>query len=97
MTNDERHVDGNAIGGLLAEAFGQEMTDARGCCGSCGSVRHLGEIIVYRGMGDVMRCPSCGVVVMVAVTIGSRSRFHLVGLRWLEPSPRAEAGTSIRP
>ncbi len=27
---DDAHVDGNAIGGLLIEVFGQEMTDALG-------------------------------------------------------------------
>ena len=33
---DDNHVDGNAMGGLLMDVFGQEMTDARGCCASCG-------------------------------------------------------------
>ena len=31
MTSDA-HLDGNAMGGLLIEVFGQEMTDALGCC-----------------------------------------------------------------
>ena len=30
-------VDGNAIGGLLHEVFGTEMTDAASVCGSCGA------------------------------------------------------------
>ena len=29
-------VDGNAIGGLLYEVFGTEMTDAVSVCGTCG-------------------------------------------------------------
>ena len=30
-------LDGNAIGGLLIEVFGTEMTTAAGTCGSCGT------------------------------------------------------------
>lgn len=32
------HVDGNALGGLLNELFGRDMTDQLGCCGGCGNV-----------------------------------------------------------
>ena len=85
MTDD--HVDGNAIGGVLMELFGREMTDAHGSCANCGSVHQVGEMMVYRGMGDVVRCPTCGNVVIVAVTIGERTRVHLDALRWLEPPP----------
>jgi hypothetical protein len=42
-------------------------------------------MIVFQGMGDVMRCPTCGNVVIVAVTIEERTRVHLDALRWLEP------------
>jgi hypothetical protein len=83
MTDD--HVDGNAIGGMLLELFGREMTVVRGCCANCGSVHQVGEMIVFQGMGDVMRCPTCGNVVIVAVTIEERTRVHLDALRWLEP------------
>lgn len=84
---DETHVDGNALGGLLMEVFGREMTDVRGCCATCGKVHPMGAMIVHRGMGDVVRCPSCGNVVVVAVTIRGQTRVHLDALRWLEPSP----------
>ena len=30
---DATHVDGNALGGLLTEVFGREMTDAHGRLG----------------------------------------------------------------
>jgi uncharacterized Zn finger protein len=86
---DETHLDGNALGGLLHEVFGREMTDARGCCGTCGTVNHVGRMLVYRGPGDVMRCPTCGSVVIVAVTIHDRTRVHVSSLRWLEPIPRS--------
>ena len=86
MTN-ERHVDGNAIGGLLLELFGREMTDALGCCATCGSNNAVGAMLVYRSAGDVMRCPTCGNVVMVAVTSPGRTRVYLSAMRWLEPGP----------
>jgi hypothetical protein len=82
---EDTHVDGNALGGMLLEVFGREMTDAHGCCAACGSVHAIGTMIVYRGAGDVMRCPTCDNVVVVATTIHERIRVHLAGVRWLEP------------
>lgn len=92
---DERHVDGNALGGLLQEVFGREMTDALGCCAACGSVHALGAMIVYRGAGDVMRCPTCDDVVVVATTVHERTRISIAGIRWLEPS-QPDDGSPIR-
>ena len=86
---DETHLDGNALGGLLHEVFGREMTDARGCCASCGTVNQVGRMLVSRGPGDVMSCPTCGSVVIVAVAIGDRIRVHVSSLRWLEPIARS--------
>jgi hypothetical protein len=84
MTTDA-HVDGNATAGLLMELFGREMTDARGCCAACGVVNRLGALIVYnRGPGEVVRCPDCGAVVLVAVERPGGLRFHVAGLRWVE-------------
>jgi hypothetical protein len=36
-------VDGNAIGGLLHEVFGSEMTTTVSVCGTCGTARQVGE------------------------------------------------------
>ena len=83
---DETHVDGNALGGTLMEVFGREMTDANAACATCGKVHAMGAMLVYRGAGDVVRCPTCGNVVVVAVTIHQRIRVHLTALRWIEPS-----------
>jgi Family of unknown function (DUF6510) len=61
-------LDGNAIGGLLLEVFGAEMTTAEGTCGSCGAVALVAELAVYRpDLGTVVRCPSCDAVLMVFV------------------------------
>jgi hypothetical protein len=89
MTEDT-HVDGNALGGLLLEVFGREMTDTRGCCAVCGKIHPIGAMRVYRSLGDVVRCPSCGNVVAVAVTIHEHTRVHLSGVRWLM-TPQAVA------
>jgi uncharacterized Zn finger protein len=83
---DDAHVDGNALGGMLMEVFGREMTDTHGSCASCGSVHAVGAMMVYRSAGDVMRCPTCGNVVAVVATIRERTRVHLTGMRWLEPT-----------
>jgi hypothetical protein len=86
---DETHLDGNAVGGVLIDAFGREMTDARGCCGACGTVNPLGALHAYtRAPGDVLRCPVCGNVVMVAVALPAAVRVSFVALRWMEPAPR---------
>jgi hypothetical protein len=85
MIEGPRHVDGNAVGGLLIEAFGREMTVARECCGECGAVRELGALLAYvGGPGQVLRCPDCGSVLMVAVRIEGRLRLSARTIAWLE-------------
>jgi hypothetical protein len=84
MTSDN-HVDGNAMGGLLMDVFGREMTDAHGCCASCGTVNALAAMMVYRsGPGDVLRCPACASVVIVAASLREGPRVYMSSLRWLE-------------
>ncbi len=52
--------DGNAAAGVLADAFGREMTLAWVVCGACRSAGPLGGLAVYaHGMGTVVRCPEC--------------------------------------
>jgi hypothetical protein len=92
MTSDN-HVDGNAMGGLLMDVFGREMTDALGSCANCGSTHVMAELIVYRsGPGDVLRCPSCQTVLIVATPAPTGPRIYFSSLRWLAPStdPRAQ-------
>lgn len=82
----ESHVDGNAIGGLLVEVFGREMTDARGCCAVCGAVNAVGALVVYRsGPGDVVRCPRCTTVLLVATPLPIGPQVWFAALRWLGP------------
>jgi hypothetical protein len=84
MTGDS-HVDGNALGGLMTDVFGREMTDARGCCAECGAINALGALVAYtRAPGDVLRCPACGTVMLVAVSLPAGVRVSVVAVRWME-------------
>jgi len=77
-------VDGNAIGGLLIEVFGTEMTTAVGTCAGCGSTSQVAELAVYRpGLGTVVRCRSCDNVLMVFVKIRDVTCVDMMGLAQL--------------
>jgi len=74
-------VDGNAIGGLLYEIFGTEMTGAACVCGSCGAAHRVAEQVVYlRAPGTVVRCRSCGSVLMVLVKVHDLTCVDLLGV-----------------
>jgi hypothetical protein len=74
-------VDGNAIGGLLREVFGTEMTSAASICGGCGAACLVAELMVYvRAPGTVVRCRSCDSVLMVFVQVHDRICVDLLGL-----------------
>ena len=80
-------LDGNAIGGLLQEVFGSEMTAATGTCASCGRVGPVAETVVYlRAPGTVVRCRTCGNVLMVFTEVRSRKCVDLQGLAALQAS-----------
>jgi hypothetical protein len=51
MSEDPRWLDGNALGGLLQELFGAEMTAAPHTCQSCGTERPVAAHRVYLGAG----------------------------------------------
>ncbi len=74
-------LDGNAIGGLLIDVFGTEMTTAAGTCASCGSVSQVAELAVYRhGLGTVVRCRVCDAVLMAFVQVRGVTCVDLQGL-----------------
>jgi hypothetical protein len=74
-------VDGNAIGGLLHEVFGTEMTAAPAVCGNCGDARPVAELAVYlQAPGTVVRCRTCDSILMVFVTVHDRRCVDLQGL-----------------
>lgn len=80
-------LDGNAIGGLLIEIFGAEMTTATAVCDHCGAVAAVAEVVVYlEAPGTVVRCRSCNTVLMVVVDVRGTKCVDLRGLASLEAS-----------
>jgi len=76
---DERKLDGNAAGGLLAEIFMLETTTAQGACDRCGTVAHVGEAMAYlTEIGTVLRCTSCD---NALVRVAQNPRGHFLDLR----------------
>jgi hypothetical protein len=74
-------VDGNAIGGLLRQVFGTEMTGAASVCGNCGDAGPVAGLAVYlRAPGTVVRCRTCDSVLMAFVTVRDRTCVDLRGL-----------------
>jgi hypothetical protein len=74
-------LDGNAIGGLLIEVFGTEMTTAVGTCAGCGATSQVAELAVYQpGLGTVVRCRHCDNVLMVFVQAHGVTCVDLWGL-----------------
>jgi hypothetical protein len=81
---DMQAVDGNAIGGLLIELFGTDMTAAVGTCGACGTAGPVAEMAVYQArLGTVVRCRACDHVLMVFVEVRGVHCVDLLGLSQL--------------
>jgi hypothetical protein len=81
---EEAVLDGNAIGGMLIELFGTEMTTAVGTCGVCGTTGQVAELLVYRpGPGTVVRCRVCDNVLMVFVEVRGMTCVDMRGLAQL--------------
>jgi Family of unknown function (DUF6510) len=82
---DDSALDGNAIGGLLHEVFGTEMTTAQTTCAHCGSIAQVAEAVVYLSApGTVMRCRTCTSVLAVVVRKQETSCVDLSGLAALQ-------------
>ena len=63
-------LDGNAIGGLLSDVFGAELTVAATVCAHCGAHSVMAESVVYLGgPGAVARCRSCRGLLAVFVEV----------------------------
>ena len=60
MQDNDLRLDGNAAGGLLSEIFPFDMTAAEATCGGRGSMKPIGELILYQdGMGAILRSADC--------------------------------------
>jgi Family of unknown function (DUF6510) len=80
-------LDGNAIGGLLMEIFGTDMTGTLTTCVTCGAVRPVAETMVYlRAPGTVVRCRTCTNVLMVISRVGGLNCIDLSGVEAMQAS-----------
>ena len=78
-------LDGNAVGGRLMEVFGAEMTTATSQCAHCGAIRVVAELVAYlQAPGTVVRCRSCGSVLLVMVEARGTTCVDLGGLSRLD-------------
>jgi hypothetical protein len=82
-TSDLR-LDGNAIGGLLLELFGADLTAAASSCGSCRAREEVARLDVYLGAGIVVRCRHCEAVLIRIVRGRDRTWLDLSGTGSLE-------------
>ncbi len=81
---DDAVLDGNASAGALAGVFGVEMTAIPGRCVHCGNVHAIGELRAYvRAPGTVLRCPSCGGVVLRIVETAEATYVDARGVAYL--------------
>jgi hypothetical protein len=77
-------LDGNAVAGVLAVAFGEEMTAVPGECAHCGTINVLAAMRAYvRAPGTVLRCPACEGVVLRIVQTPSATLVDVRGAAWL--------------
>jgi Family of unknown function (DUF6510) len=85
METRDLTLDGNAIGGLLLELFGTDLTAAPCVCGSCGADEELARLDVFvHAPGVVVRCRHCGDVMITVVRAPRRTWIDLRGTRGLE-------------
>jgi hypothetical protein len=78
-------LDGNAIGGLMAEVLGTDVTAATGTCAHCGAMAAVAETIVYPHLpGTVVRCRTCHGLLMVITHIRGLNCVDLTGLARLD-------------
>ena len=84
MQDNNLRLDGNAAGGLLNEIFPFEMTAAEATCGGCGTIRPIGELMLYgHGLGAILRCPGCDTALIRITHIRGYYRLDLSGMSCL--------------
>jgi hypothetical protein len=76
-TNADLVVDGNAVAGVLAEIFGDDLTALLGTCPDCGKRAELATCRAYtHAPGIVLRCSACDGVQLRIVWTPSGYRYE---------------------
>lgn len=85
--NASATVDGNALAGLLSDAFAGESTLLVGVCGGCGSSAPLAETVVeLDDTAAIVRCRSCTHTLFTVLRDDSGVRVVFAMLRELRSS-----------
>jgi hypothetical protein len=88
---DDRRLDGNVLGGPLAELFVPDLTTAIITCIHCGGQAPLATHQVYADAPAlVVRCPGCTGVVMRCASDQRGTRLEMTGTRLLTIAAPAE-------
>jgi hypothetical protein len=84
--DEKLRLDGNAAAGTLGEVFSFEVTTAEYTCEGCGRTDRIGAAMVYevRGLGTLVRCPSCDIALIRLAHQRGRYRVDLRGIRQLQ-------------
>jgi Family of unknown function (DUF6510) len=92
--SDDRRLDGNAAGGVLAEFLAVDATIAVSTCAHCGKPAPLAAHLVYADAPAlVLRCPGCMQVVLRCATDAGGQRLEMSGVRLLHIPP-AQGGSA---
>lgn len=80
-----RHVDGNALAGLLADVFAADMTMALLACGHCGQAGPLAAAVVEDdGAAAILRCRSCTRTLLTVLRADGRLSLRIGALALLD-------------
>jgi uncharacterized Zn finger protein len=75
--NLELMLDGNAVGGMLIELYGEDLTGVASTCPDCG---REGEVATLRAFvhapGIVLRCPACDAMLLAVARTPRGTRYH---------------------
>jgi Family of unknown function (DUF6510) len=77
------HVDGNAITGDFSAIFSGDLSAAVATCEGCGVTGPVAAVMVYEGMGEVLRCPECDGVLLRLTRTRGETRLDMRGVRVL--------------
>jgi predicted RNA-binding Zn-ribbon protein involved in translation (DUF1610 family) len=74
-------LDGNALAGLFAEVFGEDMTSTVITCRSCGTAAAIGDTVVYPNpMAAIARCRTCTQLLILITQIHGVSCVDMLGV-----------------
>ena len=75
-------LDGNSAAGLFSEVFAIDLTTAQATCARCDAVGEVATLRMWSvEMGAVLRCPTCGEVVLRLTSTPTKVWIDATGAR----------------